>query len=331
MFVVAPEDEERFRGGHVRELHRRHYLTTKIVNGHKLIAYHGLEYSVCQLALQLASFNVHMVQSRHGPEVKFRLGALCPAHSGLKQSLGIQGPTVELQEREYFVIPLGDNGELVRKRVARCFHHMQKAFGRKSFATLKLKRQWQLLAAEEDRASWVSCVISPIDDRDLATLAHQQLTAQFQQLNADFRRIAHRVLCPSARKHASWIWTNFMLRYKSYYKSKMKLAITDAEQAAVEQQDAERNPACKAYYHRRMARRTRERRKEFDWYKQEAHEVVALLQRVVNYADDVLPGPKLQGATAAETAAWEQRRVSQYNRYARGKKEGAHRGDATIK
>ena len=60
IFVVDPQDEDRFREGHMRQLHNRYTITTKIVSERKLIALNDSEYSVSQMALQLGGFNIHM-------------------------------------------------------------------------------------------------------------------------------------------------------------------------------------------------------------------------------------------------------------------------------
>jgi hypothetical protein len=84
IFVVDPQDEDRFRGGHMRPLHERHTITTKVVSERKLIAIHDCEYNVSQMALHLGGFNIHMAQNRHRPELQYRIGVLIPNHSGLK-------------------------------------------------------------------------------------------------------------------------------------------------------------------------------------------------------------------------------------------------------
>ena len=86
IFVVEPEEEERFGDGLLLELHRRYTILLKKENEKKLIVFTGGDYSVFQMALQLGGLNIHM--SKHPkPEVLYRISALCPNHSGLKKSL----------------------------------------------------------------------------------------------------------------------------------------------------------------------------------------------------------------------------------------------------
>jgi hypothetical protein len=81
--------------------------------------------------------------------------------------------------------------------------------------------------------------------------------------------------------------------------------ILEARKLAEEQRLAEQNTLeTQTYYHRHIGRKSRARAKEFDLYKEEASGVLTLLQQVLNYADEVLPGPKLRTATLQETAAW---------------------------
>ena len=197
----------------MRQLHSRYTITTKIVSERKLIALNDSEYSVSQMALQLGGFNIHMAQNRHGPELKYRIGVLIPNHSGLKQSLNLQSPAkVKLRGHEYLVLQLEGDGQHLRERVERAFRHIQQALSEKSEEGLGHKRQWELLAEDEAQDSWVSCYISPAENLDHASQAYRHLSTRFEELNADFRKIKARIICPSLNKHAQWIWKSFIYK-----------------------------------------------------------------------------------------------------------------------
>ena len=124
----------------MRPLHERHTITTKVVSERKLIAIHDCEYNVSQMALHLGGFNIHMAQSRHRPELQYRIGVLIPNHSGLEQSLELKSPAhVELQGHEYFVLPLEGDGQHLRDSVERAFQHIQQALSKESENCLELK------------------------------------------------------------------------------------------------------------------------------------------------------------------------------------------------
>ena len=72
--------------------------------------------------------------------MKYRISALCPNHSNLRQSLSIKNPAlVTLQENPYFVVPLEGNGAHIKKRVERCFYYIQKALS----GVDERKQQWE--------------------------------------------------------------------------------------------------------------------------------------------------------------------------------------------
>jgi hypothetical protein len=223
------------------------------------------------------------------------------------------------------VLPLEGDGQHLRESVERAFQHIQQALSGESEDCLGLKQQWELLAEEEEKASWVSCYLSPAEDMDLASQACQHLSTRFVELNADFRMLRHRILCPSLNKHAQWIWRSFIYKLAAHYKDKMTGFILEARKLAEEQRLAEQNTLeTQTYYHRHIGRKSRARAKEFDLYKEEASGVLTLLQQVLNYADEVLPGPKLRTATLQETAAWAKNNKQRLARPARSKPGVVH-------
>jgi hypothetical protein len=55
----------------------------------------------------------------------------------------------------------------------------------------------------------------------MARQAYFHLSSSFEQLNENFKLIKLRVFCPYIKKHASYIWSRFIIKYGKYYANRM--------------------------------------------------------------------------------------------------------------
>lgn len=55
----------------------------------------------------------------------------------------------------------------------------------------------------------------------MARQAYLHLSTSFEQLNENFKLIKLRVFCPYIKKHASYIWSRFIIKYGKYYANRM--------------------------------------------------------------------------------------------------------------
>lgn len=66
------------------------------------------------------------------------------------------------------MLQLEGDGQHLRDSVERAFRHIQQALSEESEHGLEHKKQWELLAEDEARYSWVSCYITPAENLEHA-------------------------------------------------------------------------------------------------------------------------------------------------------------------